>query len=176
MTRMRTGFMQIAMLAALGAGCTVGEPPKRAIAQLDPRAGSTVTGMGIFEPSDGAVTLTLTVSGAAPGTHGSHLHAVPDCSSADANSAGGHWNPISMNHGLPDSTAHHVGDCGNFDVGADGTGTLTITKTEWTIGTGDPNSDVVGHALIFHASPDDGVSQPAGNAGARQACGVTVLE
>lgn len=175
-------LVPIATLAAtwvaLGTGCTVGDLPstKRAIAPMEARSGSTVTGMGRFEIISGKVQLTLTVSGASPGIHGVHLHAVPDCSSADANSAMGHWNPEMMNHGLPTGDMHHLGDCGNFEVKPDGTGTLTIAKQEWTIG-GDPLTDVVGHALIVHASPDDGVTQmPPGNAGARQSCGVTVLE
>jgi superoxide dismutase, Cu-Zn family len=172
-------FMYLAILApivvALG-GCTAGEAPKRAIAQLDSRAGSTVSGMAIFEPTDGTVTLTLTVTGATPGIHASHLHAEPDCSAPDATSAGGHWNPTNMNHGLPDNPAHHVGDLGNLMVDDLGNGEWVIPKAEWTIGTGDPNSDVIGHALIFHQNPDDGVSQPAGAAGARHACGVTVLD
>jgi superoxide dismutase, Cu-Zn family len=169
--------MGAAMLVGLGAGCTVGEAQKKAVAALESRSGSTVTGTGTFVANGGDVTLTLTVSGATPGIHAVHLHAVPDCSSADANSAMGHWNSAMMNHGLPEAPAHHIGDCGNFEVGADGTGTLIITKTEWSIGTGDPATDVIGHALISHAAPDDGVTQqPPGNAGARQACGVTVLQ
>jgi Cu-Zn family superoxide dismutase len=91
-------------------------------------------------------------------------------------SAQGHWNPDMMMHGLPTGSMHHLGDCGNFDVGADGTGTLTITKPEWTIGTGDM-TDVGQHALIVHAATDDGVTQnPPGNAGARQACGVVNVQ
>lgn len=178
-------LVPIAMLAAtwvaLGAGCTactVGELPseKRATATLESRSGSTVTGTANFAVVNGKVQLTLQVSGATPGIHGVHLHAVPDCSSLDANSAMGHWNSSMMNHGLPTASPSHIGDCGNFEVAADGTGTLTVAKDEWTIG-GDPNLDVVGHAIIVHASPDDGVTQmPPGNAGARQACGVTMLQ
>jgi Cu-Zn family superoxide dismutase len=170
-------FAPTAMLVALGAGCTVGELPseKRATATLESRSGSTVTGIATFTTTGGKVALTLTVSGASPGTHGVHLHAVPDCSAADATSAMGHWNPDMMNHGLPVASPHHLGDCGNFEVGADGTGTLHITN-DWVIGTGAVN-DVIGHALIVHASQDDGVTQnPPGNAGARQACGVVVAQ
>jgi Cu-Zn family superoxide dismutase len=169
--------MLAGMLVAVGTGCTVGEAvrEKQATAALESRSMSTVTGMATFVPVNGKVTLTLKVSGATPGTHGVHLHALPDCSSLDANSAMGHWNPDMMIHGLPGDNPHHLGDCGNFEVGPDGTGILRLAKDEWTIGTGDVG-DVIGHAIIVHASPDDGMTQnPPGAAGARQACGVTAL-
>lgn len=169
-------LFQTAMLIALGAGCTVGEPlhEKRASARLESKSGSTVTGTAAFTASGAKATVTLTVIGATPGTHGVHMHAVGDCSAADATSAMGHWNPDMASHGLPATDLHHLGDCGNFEVGADGTGTLTITN-DWSIGTGEMN-DIVGKAIIVHASQDDGVTQnPPGNAGARQACGVITL-
>src|ERR1041384_4860618 len=157
-----TGISQVALMTLLvtaGVGCMVGEAPrdKRAVANMESRSGSTVTGDATFTGANGAVTLKLNVIGATPGTHAVHLHQVPDCSSPDANSAMGHWNPDMMNHGLPNAAAHHLGDCGNFEVGADGKGTLTITNA-WSIGTGAVD-DVIGHALIFHASPDDGMTQ-----------------
>jgi len=153
-------------------GCA-GEAPtgKRATAPLESRSGSTMTGVVGFSDAGSQVTVTVTVSGATPGTHASHIHVTGDCTAADATSAAGHWNPDMMNHGLPSATPHHLGDLGNFTVGADGTGKLTMTG-DWSIGTGEMN-DVVGHAVVVHASPDDGVTQtPPGNAGARQACGV----
>jgi Cu-Zn family superoxide dismutase len=164
-----------AALVVCSAGCP-GQAPsgKRASAPLESRSGSSVKGTAVFLASGDKVTLTLNVSGASPGEHAAHLHATGDCTAADATSAMGHWNPDMMNHGLPTATPHHLGDCGNFTVAADGTGTLTITD-DWSIGTGDPN-DIVGHAIIVHASPDDGVTQnPPGNAGARQACGVIAM-
>lgn len=168
-----TRTVPLACLAmAVLAGCPGEAPPgKRATAVLESRSGSTVSGVASFAETGMQVALTLTVSGASPGQHAVHLHATGDCSALDATSAMGHWNPDMMDHGLPTATPHHLGDCGNFTVGADGTGKLTITD-DWSIGTGDPN-DIIGHAIIVHASPDDGVTQnPPGNAGARQACGV----
>ena len=163
-------FVQTAVLVVLGAGCTVGDMP-HATASLESRSASTVTATADFATTGTQVTLTLKVSGASPGQHGVHLHAIGDCSAPDAMSAQGHWNPDMMAHGLPMASAHHLGDCGNVDIGADGTGTLTITN-DWTIGTRAVN-DIVGKAIIVHAALDDGVTQmPPGNAGARQACGV----
>jgi superoxide dismutase, Cu-Zn family len=162
---------------SLAAACTVGAEakPKTAAAVLESRSDSTVTGNALFAYSDHAVLMTLTVEGASPGSHGVHLHAVGDCSDPAAMSAMGHWNPTMAMHGHPTAAgAHHMGDCGNTEVGADGTGILEFTA-EWTIGTNIEN-DLVGKAIIFHAATDDGMTQmPPGNAGARQACGVIEL-
>jgi superoxide dismutase, Cu-Zn family len=171
-----TWIQQLVPIAALVMlGCP-GEAPsgKVASAKLESRSASTVTGVASFAESGTKVSLTLTVSGASPGVHAAHLHATGDCSALDAASAMGHWNPDMMNHGLPTATPHHLGDLGNFTVAADGTGKLTFTG-DWSIGTGEPD-DIVGKAIIVHASPDDGVTQqPPGNAGARIACGVVAM-
>ena len=137
---------------------------------LESRSGSTVTGTATFREDGDRVTLTVDVTGATPGAHGSHIHDVGDCSAADASSAGPHWNPFTKVHGTPDAE-HHLGDLGNIQIGQDGKGTLKLSKAEWTIGDG-TNTDVVGKALVIHAAPDDLMTDPAGNSGARQACGV----
>lgn len=174
----RERWLLAAVPLALGAGCTVGQTAteKRATAQLESKSGSTITGTATFVPSGTAVALELNVAGASPGQHGVHLHATGDCSDPNGASAGGHWNPAMANHGLPSAAMHHLGDAGNFDVGADGTGKLTFMGN-WSIGTGDM-TDIVGKAIIIHANFDDGVSQTPtpGNAGARQACGVIVVQ
>jgi len=43
-----------------------------------------------------------------------------------------------------------------------------------TFGGGAAN-DIAGRALIVHAAPDDYRTQPAGNAGARVACGIITV-
>jgi Cu-Zn family superoxide dismutase len=169
----------VAMLA-LCVGCTVGEVTneKHATAQLVAKSGSTVTGVATFTQSGATVSMTLTVSGASAGMHGVHLHAVGDCSAADATSAMGHWDPPMGMHGLPTSAVHHLGDCGNLEVGADGAGTLSFSNA-WSIGTQETN-DILGKAVIVHANLDDGTMPPPpagpGNSGARQACGVIVAQ
>ena len=173
MKAIRAGLIPCAALVLLGAACPGPAPAgKRASAQLESRSGSAVKGTAVFLESGDKVTLTLTISGASPGQHAAHLHATGDCSAADATSAMGHWNPDMMNHGLPTATPHHLGDLGNMTVGADGTGTLTF-EGDWSIGTDDAATDIIGKAIIVHALVDDGVTQnPPGAAGARQACGV----
>jgi len=144
----------------------------KAKAIIQSASGSTLTGEAIFEEVKGGVKMTLTVKGATPGTHAVHLHESGDCSAADATSAGAHWNPNHQAHGNRSGTGEfHSGDIANLIVGADGTGKLETTGKEWTIG-GAENTNVIGKAVIIHASPDDFVSQPSGNAGARVGCGV----
>lgn len=165
---------------APGAGGTMAEGAplsgagsRQARALLESRSGSTVTGVAEFVERDNAVELTLRVSGASPGEHGAHLHMTGDCSDPKADSAGGHWNPANTQHGAPDhAEMSHAGDLGNITIGEDGTGTLRIRRDHWSIGPSHGKHDVLGRAVIVHASADDLKSQPAGNAGARQACGV----
>jgi Cu-Zn family superoxide dismutase len=147
-------------------------PVARAV--VEARSGSTLAGEATFLRSDKGVRLELTVTGVQPGTHAVHLHEKGDCSAPDASSAGPHWNPTTEDHGSWGKPPHHLGDIGNLEVGADGTGRLSFTTDRWTVGSGGP-ADIVGKALLVHASPDDFTSQPAGNAGGRIGCGVVAV-
>lgn len=74
-------------------------------------------------------------------------------------------------HGLP-GAASHLGDLGNITIAANGTGTLTRANAGWKLGDGSL-ADVIGHSIIFHASPDDGTMP---SAGARVGCGIIVAD
>ncbi|WP_434391558.1 superoxide dismutase family protein [Melittangium boletus] len=143
---------------------------KSASAGLESRSGSSTTGQAEFEETSEGVKLTLNVSGATEGKRGAHIHQKGDCSAPDATSAGDHWNPASKDHGPADMN-HHLGDLGNIQIGADGKGSLTVTKKEWKISDGSAE-DIVGKAVIIHAGEDDLMSNPSGNSGGRVACGV----
>lgn len=137
---------------------------------LAPKSGSTATGRATFTAGGGTVTVRVSVEGATPGEHGVHIHERADCSSPDALSAGGHWNPTRAAHGELGHGSFHLGDIGNLVVGSTGTGTLVRTVPYWSIH-GSKLTSVLGHSVVVHALADDGDSQPAGNAGARIACG-----
>ena len=156
-----------------------GKPAKAktvATADIAAKSSSTVKGTATFSDEGKAgLKLVIDVSGAPPGTHAVHIHEKGDCSSPDGKSAGDHWNPTHMEHGkwgAPEGH-HHLGDIGNLEVKADGTGTITLTTDKWTASGGGVN-DVVGHAIIVHGGVDDFKTQPTGNAGPRIGCGVIV--
>lgn len=141
--------------------------------EIEAKSGSDLEGEAVFVQENGEVTLTANFSGLSEGTHAIHLHENADCSAEDGTSAGGHWNPTFEDHGKwGDETGYHKGDIGNFEVDADGNGSITFTTDEWCIGCDDDTKNIIGTSLIVHDGTDDYTSQPAGNAGTRIGCGV----
>lgn len=141
---------------------------------LEPKSNSNVTGTAVFSEKNGVVTLTTKIAGLHKGIHAIHIHEKADCSSADASSAGGHWNPTFKKHGKWTDAEHHKGDIGNITADELGIATLTFKTDEWCIGCGDATKDILNKALIIHEKPDDFTTQPTGNAGARVACSAII--
>ena len=140
------------------------------MAQLKPTAGNTAGGTVEFSQHSNQVMVTAKLSGLKPNQeHGFHVHEKGDCSSPDAMSAGGHFNPTGSPHG-PQSGPHHAGDIPNLKADANGSAQATFHLMGLNIGSG--ATDIVGKSVVVHASPDDYASQPAGNSGPRIACGV----
>ncbi|MBZ6377205.1 hypothetical protein B5C34_06090 [Pacificimonas flava] len=120
------------------------------------------------------IEVTAQLQDMTPGTYAVHLHETGDCSASDFTSAGGHWNPTNEGHGFSDAEdGFHKGDLKNVTVGADGTG-YSVTLVSGVSWDGMANSlfDEDGAALIVHAHADDYMTDPAGDAGPRRACGV----
>jgi Cu-Zn family superoxide dismutase len=143
-----------------------------ASATLRDAQGKTI-GTVVITPAAGGVKVAVTVTGVAPGLHGFHVHAVGKCEGPDFKSAGGHFNPGSKEHGLDNPMGSHAGDMPNLTVGPDGTGKGEFVARGATLEAG-PGSlfPEGGTAVVLHAAADDMKSDPAGNAGARIACGV----
>ena len=66
---------------------------------------SGISGTVTFSETDGIVSMTANVSGLSAGKHAIHIHAIGDCSADDGTSAGGHWNPSDVDHGV--GVRHH---------------------------------------------------------------------
>ena len=161
--------------AALVAACaSKGDKPLgSAVADLESKSGSKVTGRAVFTRIDKDwVHLRIDIAGATPGIHAVHIHEKGDCSAADAASAGGHWNPWKKKHGawMQVDGNFHLGDLGNIEAGADGRGALELTTDQFDIGC-DCEKDAVGKSVVVHEKADDLKTDPTGNAGARIACG-----
>lgn len=135
------------------------------------KSDSNLSGTAVFTQDGDEVTLRVDVSGlTAGGEHAIHIHEFGDCSSPDASSAGGHWNPTGDNHGEFDSDAFHLGDIGNLDADNDGNATLTFSTDKWCIDCDDADKNIIGRSLIIHQGTDDFVTQPTGDAGGRIGC------
>jgi Cu-Zn family superoxide dismutase len=164
------GLAAVGFLLLTGAAAASDNAPE-AKATIESKSGSHVTGKAVFtQLPSGAVRVEVWIEGAPPGTHGLHIHEKGDCSAPDGTSAGGHFNPAGNPHAGPSAPAHHNGDLGNIEIGADGKGHLEITTNMLSVKPG-PNS-VVGRSIIFHEKADDLKTQPTGAAGGRLGCGV----
>ncbi len=140
-----------------------------AIAVLSPGTNSTVRGTVTFTEETEGVRVIASVEGLKPGLHGFHIHEKGDCSSPGFTSAGGHFNPAQSPHGSPTDPQHHFGDFGNLEANDQG---LARYERVFNWLTFQGTNSIIGRGVIVHEKPDDLKSQPAGNAGARLACGV----
>jgi Cu-Zn family superoxide dismutase len=121
-------------------------------------------------PSGVLIRLDLTAVPA--GEHAFHIHAVGKCEPPDFKSAGPHFNPDEKKHGLMNAEGPHAGDMPNLHVPGDGTLQVEVLNPMVTLNQKAALLDQDGSALVIHAGVDDYVSDPAGNAGDRIACGV----
>jgi Cu-Zn family superoxide dismutase len=130
-------------------------------------------GTATLSPASQGVKIELDLKNLPAGEHGIHVHSVAKCEGPAFTTAGGHLNPDMKHHGLMNPDGPHAGDMPNFTVGADGTAKTSIVSPGVTMGD-DAHSIFTGGgtALVIHAMADDMKSDPAGNSGARIACGV----
>jgi Cu-Zn family superoxide dismutase len=142
---------------------------KRAIAVVTPTKGNAVHGIVTFEQVENGVHAIVNLTGLTPGKHGFHIHEFGDISSDDGNSAGGHFNPTGMPHGMPMGEKRHAGDMGNIEADANGNAHLDYVDPVMQLS---GEYSIVGHAIIIHEKEDDLRTQPTGNAGARIGYGV----
>ena len=160
--------------AILTSSCTGMKGAKKA-------ASAAITATTAGTPGNGSVNFVQKTDGVAmkleiqfPSKAGQtvavHIHEHGDCGNS-GNDAHGHWNPTKSAHGKWDEGAFHLGDIGNVTLDASGKGTVKLTTSLWSVGTGE-SSDITGKAIMVHEKADDFTTQPTGDAGARIGCGV----
>ncbi len=135
---------------------------------FDGKAVGTVT----LLQNAGELGLSASISGLGSGERAFHLHETGACDGPDFKTAGGHLNPMGKSHGSMNPDGAHLGDLPN----------LALSESQFSndIFSLDGSVDDLisalfdsdGTAVVLHEGPDDYVSDPAGNAGARVACGV----
>ena len=161
------------ILGLTGCASLAGSVPTADVA-LVARSGAAVTGTLTFTEGSAGVRLRGEVRGLKPGAeHGFHIHEKGDCSAPDATSTGGHFNPGGTAHGRHGGEVHHAGDLPSLVADGNGVAKIDALLAGVTLGAG-PTS-IAGRGVIVHRDPDDYVTQPPGNSGARIGCGVIVL-
>lgn len=165
-------------LPVLLAGCTY-VAPRTATAELLDASGKSA-GQVTFSPAAGGTQVKVRVSGLKPGLHGMHIHANPDCTNTTDTSgkvtifggAGGHFDPAQAQHHAgpaASNTQGHGGDLPMLNVGSDGVGNAEFLSAKISL---EGPTSVIGRSVIVHAEPDDYKTDPAGNSGARERCGI----
>ncbi len=143
----------------------------KAHAELEPTQGNDARGSVEFYATPAGMAINVRMTGLKPGTHGFHIHETGDCGAPDASSAGGHFNPGGHPHGAPTDAPdqRHAGDLGNVRAEDDGTVKQWLRSDDLTL---EGPTGILDKAVVVHARTDDLKSQPAGDSGARVACGV----
>jgi Cu-Zn family superoxide dismutase len=167
---MKLGLMVAAALALLLPA--LAKNPKPVTVTIQNSSGVKVGTATLTQVPNG-VKIELNLHDLIPGEHAIHVHQNGKCDVPDFKTAGGHFNPDGKHHGLQNPEGPHAGDIPNFIVTVNGKSKATVIATGITLSDG-PHSvfTVGGTALVIHAKPDDGKTDPAGNAGDRVACGL----
>ncbi|MEW5895917.1 MAG: superoxide dismutase family protein [Candidatus Omnitrophota bacterium] len=127
-----------------------------------------------FEEKADIVKITVNVTDLPPGTRALHIHEEGRCDPPDFKTAGGHFNPYDKQHGFLNPEGPHAGDLPNFEVNNTGMTTFTVFTKRVTLEQDHANSisSEGGRSVIVHENPDDYITDPAGMAGNRIACGI----
>lgn len=116
-----------------------------------------------FFQENGQVLIVVKIFGlpkeSETGFFGFHIHQGENCSGIDFSKTGSHYNPANLTH------PRHAGDLPPL-MECNGNAYLSVRTDRFSV------SEIIGRTMVIHSNPDDFISQPAGNAGRKIACGV----
>jgi Cu-Zn family superoxide dismutase len=171
-------LFNIAAIVALCGACSSAQRMQNSVSAANAlmynASGVPIGTAQIWQDKDGLVHVEIANLSLVAGTHGIHFHDVGRCDSSGAfATAGGHYNPMGMEHGLENPKGPHAGDNPNIVIPVGGIGNVAFTSDRVSLTPG-PRSlfDADGTSLVIHAGADDQLTNPSGNSGARIACGV----
>jgi Cu-Zn family superoxide dismutase len=168
-------ILTIALCGACASASRMGNAVSRATAIIYDINGTPIGTADLWQDPNGVVNVEIATLALPAGTHGIHFHEVAKCDGGATafSTAGAHYNPLGKQHGLSNPAGSHAGDAPNVVIPASGVGTVSFTSDRVTLTPGTISLfDADGSSIVVHANPDDQVSQPSGNSGARIACGV----
>jgi len=167
--------LRIALLAATAAllPAMAQAQDASATAKMIDAEGQPVGTVTFNQTKSGLLHVFVEIANMQPGAHGFHIHETGQCDAVDGfKSAGGHL-AGGKEHGVNVEGGPHVGDFPNVHAGQDGVIKAEFFSDRLTLSEGDNGlMDADGSAVMIHSGPDDYISQPAGDAGNRIACGV----
>lgn len=137
--------------------------PQAAASLRGSTAAPALSGIVQFCQMPQGVLVTAHVSGLpennANGFFALHIHQGTSCDADGFPNTLSHYNPSAVPH--PD----HAGDLPPL-LSSSGEAYLSVLTDRFRL------ADVIGRTVVIHSGPDDFHSQPAGNAGAKIACGI----
>ena len=174
----RSLLFNIAAIGALCSACSSAQRMQNSVSAANAiiynASGAPIGTAQIWQDKNGLVHVEIASISLPAGTHGIHFHDVGKCEGSSAfATAGGHYNPMGMEHGLVNPKGPHAGDNPNIVIPAGGVGRVAFSSDRVSLTPGTHSLfDADGSSLVIHASADDQVTNPSGNSGARIACGV----
>lgn len=170
----KAGFAAAAALAWGVSGAWAQSTPKAVEVHMETAAGAD-GGTIWLEQERNDVKVYAKLKNLNPGNHAIHVHQSPHCDAPEFKTAGAHFNPSSKQHGFQNPQGHHAGDLPiNLAVSDAGNVNKNFTTKDITLDPKAPNSVFAngGTSIIVHEKEDDMKTDPSGNSGSRQACGV----